>query len=416
MKDSPSRQNWRQKTGGLCELNKLMEISNSEPEMVICKDSPSPEIKEDGFEISEDLVLDGGDEDMPSVASSTNNALSDSPGAVGNGMLTSESPLIVSSLLSKRITFEVSHELNLLNEDNGASPMFNLRDNPGQCNTNTTIQPLCGSNNSAQERRKLDFGTVLTQSGANSNLGHGSSRTWNEYLGGTFSTFRRCTSMTEQRQSPPIASSSYMFKPPEDFTSPISRSNSGGQSSGFKRPMAIRRPGTYGTSTANQASWLVKNKDIQDTEIADESVATSVSDISHEQNLRNDGSSKRPRWDIPRNRPQLLKSQSMSAIREESPSSDKENSQSTAFLCKGRKGMRRSRLSRSQSTMDPAAAAQIMEACSLAEFDPNRTADTRRQLSLPVVQGSAKNQDLKNIDCHTMAKVLNGEYCGTVSR
>ena len=48
--------------------------------------------------------------------------------------------------------------------------------------------------------------------------------------------------------------------------------------------------------------------------------------------------------------------------------------------------------------MDPAAAAQIMEACSLAEIDPNRTADTRRQLSLPVVQGSAKNQDRKNID------------------
>ena len=88
--------------------------------------------------------------------------------------------------------------------------------------------------------------------------------------------------------------------------------------------------------------------------------------------------------------------------------------------------------------LDPAASAaahlQFMEACSkLANEDSNLTADTRYyitrlfcclleillkllcsllrcQLSLPTVKGSSKNHDLKNIDCHTLANVLEGRY------
>ena len=107
----------------------------------------------------------------------------------------------------------------------------------------------------------------------------------------------------------------------------------------------------------------------------------------------------------------------MSAIGEESPSVVDEISSTCSTSCSETDSYSNgTRLNRSKSTIDAAAAAQIMEACSLAECDPNRTGDTRRQLSLPVMQGHTKNQDLKNIDCHTMAKILKGELDDKVAR
>ena len=58
-----------------------------------------------------------------------------------------------------------------------------------------------------------------------------------------------------------------------------------------------------------------------------------------------------------------------------------------------------------------------MEACSkLADEQSNLTADTRSQLALPTVKGASKNHDLKNIDCHTMANVLEGRYKTKLSK
>ena len=73
-------------------------------------------------------------------------------------------------------------------------------------------------------------------------------------------------------------------------------------------------------------------------------------------------------------------------------------------------------LSRSKSMLDPAAAAQIMHACNLVDDQANLTGDTRSQLSLPTVKGSAKNHDLKNVDCHTLANVIAGKYDDKIAK
>ena len=345
----------------------------------------STEMREDGYEniLNEDLVLDGGDEDMLPLEALHVNTLPESPAGLVNGVPASGSPTIMSSLLSRRVvlnnTNEVSNALNLLNDENGASPMLS---------------------------------NILTQSGANCSYSHGIGRPKEK-----FNKFRRCTSMIDQRQSPPIKNIANCFNSTDDFTSPISRSNSGGQSSGFKRPLALRRPDNFTTESSHQTSFKVQDQN-QDACIEDITLATSLPHSIQEQNLTNDGSSKRRRWDLSKCRPMLLKSHSMSAIGEESPTGNEESSNRISYSYRGQKdsGRKGVRLSRSKSTMDPAAAAQIMEACSLAEFDPNRTGDTRRQLSLPITQGHAKNEDLKNIDCHIMAKVLNGELDNKVAR
>ena len=223
--------------------------------------------------------------------------------------------------------------------------------------------------------------------------------------------------MIDQRLSPPIKRTDInSFTSSDDFTSPISRSNSGVQSSGFKRPFAFRRPDNFSTESCYQESCKPEDQDICIDEC---NVAAPSSHCNQELNLRNDGYSKRRRWDVSNSRPPLLKSQSMSAIGEESSSND-ESSNGVSLLCNGLKDTGRvgARLNRSKSTIDPPAhhMLQIMEACSLAEFDPNRTGDTRRQLSLPVTQGHTKNQDLKNVDCHTMANVLNGKLNDKLAR
>lgn len=344
----------------------------------------STEEKEDGFEniLNDNLMLDGGDEDMLPVETFTSNSFSESPAGFTKCVLASGSPTIMSSLLSRRVVQcnTNSNALNLLNDENGASPMLGT--------------------------------SVPTPSGTNANHSQGTGRN-----GDIYSSFRRCTSMIDQRLSPPFKRGDInSFNPPDDFTSPISRSNSGGQSCGFKRPLAFRKPDKCGTDLCHQVSSKTEDQ-YQEICIDEFSLPPCSSHQNQEQNLRNDGHSKRRRWDVSKSRPPLLKSQSMSEIGEESPGNN-DCSGGFALLCRGQKGSGRvgSRLNRSKSVMDPAAAAQIMEACSLAEFDPNRTGDTRRQLSLPVTEGHTKNQDLKNIDCHTMANVLKGELSDKVAR
>ena len=355
-------------------------------------DNPSPttdiDVQQDGFDniLNEDLVLDGGENDMLSVESSSTNASSASPACTIQRDITSGSPTVMSSLLSRRVvlnnTNEVSSTLKLLNDENGASPMLSSG---------------------------MDFNSsALTQSGANCNPRFACRR--NEEI---FSRFRRCASLLDQRQSPPIKGSNDLSS---DFTSPISRSSSGGQSSGFKRPLALRRPNTISADT----SHLVPNKALHDYDasIEDHTFGTSLPQDYEQINHISNGTSKRRKWDSSKCRPQLLKSHSMSAIGEESPIPSELSETQDFSLYRGPTDLARrgARLIRSKSTIDPAAAEQIMAACSLAEFDPNRTGDTRRQLSLPVTQGHAKNEDLKNIDCHTMAKVLNGELDDKVAR
>ena len=336
--------------------------------MIIDSCESSSETKEDGFEhiLNDNLVLDGGDEDMSPNDEITTNSLSDSITGFKNGVPPSGSPTI-SSLLSRRVVLSNTNSsaLNLLNDENGASPMLSLSQKNGR-------------------------------------------------NGETFNSFRRCTSMIDQRQSPPIKNNiPSSFHSSDDFTSPISRSYSGGPSSGFKRPLAFRRPNCSESDTGFQLTC----KNLSQTEVRtdDDSITSAQSD--EDKSIRNECRSKRRRWDVTNCRPPLLKSHSMSAIGEESPSAVDDNSSSYSNLCtKVDSYSNGTRLNRSKSTIDATLANQIMEACSLAECDPNRTGDTRKQLSLPVTKGHAKNQDLKNIDCHTMAKILNGELDDKLAR
>ena len=320
--------------------------------------------KEDGFEniLNDNLVLDGGDEDMLQNEPTSTNPLSDSITGFKNGLPPSGSPTI-SSLLSRRVVLNNTNSsaLNLLNDENGASPMLSLSQKNGE----------------------------------------------------TFNRFRRCTSMIDQRQSPPIKNIPNAFHSSDDFTSPISRSYSG-TSSGFKRPLAFRRPNYSESDSGFQLSCKNLN---QREGVYEEDDSISITRSDPDRNITNESRSKRRRWDVDKSRPPLLKSHSMSAIGEESPSATDDNSSNYSNFCiKTDSYSNGTRLNRSKSTIDAAAAAQIMEACSLAECDPNRTGDTRRQLSLPVMQGHTKNQDLKNIDCHTMARILNGELDDKVAR
>ena len=145
--------------------------------MVIDSCESSSETKEDGFEhiLNDNLVLDGGDEDMSPNDEITTNSLSDSITGFKNGVPPSGSPTI-SSLLSRRVVLSNTNSsaLNLLNDENGASPMLSLSQKNGR-------------------------------------------------NGETFNSFRRCTSMIDQRQSPPIKNNiPSSFHSSDDFTSPIS--------------------------------------------------------------------------------------------------------------------------------------------------------------------------------------------------
>jgi len=115
----------------------------------------------------------------------------------------------------------------------------------------------------------------------------------------------------------------------------------------------------------------------------------------------------------------LLKSNSMSALGSTKSPLDELDDMSKSIessLCGSKQYLQKKRLQRSQSFYDPSTAAQIMQACSIAELDPNRTADTRQRLCLPVTQGHSKNSDLKSIACETLANLLNGDYRNIIAR
>ena len=97
--------------------------------MVVDSCEISSKVKEDGFEdiLNDNLVLDGGDEDMSPNEQTSSNSLSDSIPGFKNGLPPSGSPTI-SSLLSRRVVLNNTNSsaLNLLNDENGASPMLSL--------------------------------------------------------------------------------------------------------------------------------------------------------------------------------------------------------------------------------------------------------------------------------------------------
>jgi hypothetical protein len=65
-------------------------------------------------------------------------------------------------------------------------------------------------------------------------------------------------------------------------------------------------------------------------------------------------------------------------------------------------------------SMSESNALSIMRACDARADQPNRTADTSRPLSLPTLKVGVKHQDLNTIDCHTLAKLIKGEYTGII--
>ena len=85
--------------------------------MVVDSCESSSETKEDGFEhiLNDNLVLDGGDEDMSPNDEIATNSLSDSITGFKNGVPPSGSPTI-SSLLSRRVVLSNTNSsaLNLL--------------------------------------------------------------------------------------------------------------------------------------------------------------------------------------------------------------------------------------------------------------------------------------------------------------
>lgn len=59
--------------------------------------------------------------------------------------------------------------------------------------------------------------------------------------------------------------------------------------------------------------------------------------------------------------------------------------------------------------------ANIKKACSLAD-EPNLTGDRSRKLSLPTISGSGRSaKSLNNIDCHTLANLINGRYSDKIA-
>jgi hypothetical protein len=64
--------------------------------------------------------------------------------------------------------------------------------------------------------------------------------------------------------------------------------------------------------------------------------------------------------------------------------------------------------------LSPVAEGVASRVCSVADVS-DLTADGGRQLLLPIVPGSAKNRDLNNVDCHTLAQLITGRYDEEVS-
>ena len=67
-------------------------------------------------------------------------------------------------------------------------------------------------------------------------------------------------------------------------------------------------------------------------------------------------------------------------------------------------------LQRSFSETD---AQKIRSSCD--NMNDNQTGDMLQELALPTMKEGVKHPDLKNIDCHTLAKVINGEFHETIN-
>merc|ERR1719322_1966787 len=304
--------------------------------------------------------------------------------------------MIMSSLFSGRIIFDVSDDLNLLNDDNGASPMFNLQNNPFRVNK---IDKSIDNSNISETTKS--FGSVLTQSGANRLNGHDKTR--------QVHFERESNSPTNlQRTYGSTGKHSLNINSISNSISPVSRINSENYASGFKRPLFF--PSTKTKNTSSKKEILYPSKSA--------SMTNNLSKQPYQELNLNQSSAKRLRKDS-EGTPPLLKSHSMSALCQ-MPLLDLGEIKQVSnknYLCRPKKEFQHnSRLCRSKSFMDPAAAARVMDACKLAESDSNRTGDTRLKLLLPSIQGHSKNSDLKNIDCHTLANLLNGQYKENISR
>ncbi|TRY63490.1 hypothetical protein TCAL_06852 [Tigriopus californicus] len=66
-----------------------------------------------------------------------------------------------------------------------------------------------------------------------------------------------------------------------------------------------------------------------------------------------------------------------------------------------------------QRSFSEANAASIRQACERLD-EPNTTADRTRTLSLPVMLKGKKHTDLDTIDCHTLARLMRGEFADKV--
>lgn len=215
---------------------------------------------------------------------------------------------------------------------------------------------------SSQERRRLNFDGVLTPSGANRR-------------GGSAGAFRRCISMVETAAA---AEDSVPHSSTSDFTSPVTSRNGGG---GFKRPMAPLALLSDTVGSPSRPSLAKRQR----------------------RALNNEGGGSR-------------RTASSPALADKGAAVKKEGSCGSG---------RPQSLSRSMSMLNPAeaeralatAADQYLAACSkLSDDQSNITGDTRCELSLPTVKGSSKNYDLKNIDCHTLANVLQGRYKSQIAK
>lgn len=346
---------------------KVIEPEAAKPKSEVAAATAAPEVDEaeaaeaeggDGFEINDDLQLDEADTDEEVT-----------------------SP-VINSLFRNRVTFKPPPETETLlagcsdSTQNGASPLLSLPSQP-------------------QERRRLDFDSVLTQSAANSRRG-----------GGGPGGFRRCMSMVERplslRGQDSSSSPVSLMLTNNDYTSPVSRRSG---TAGFKRPMAPCLLSEDIVATASSAVAGNSNSSGSESSFSSSS-QSSGSSLSSGSLIQQPSKRRRALHDGRR-------SCSSPAIGEGGGGGGVMGGKVSKHSSSVRS------LSRSKSMLDPAAAAQIMHACNLAAENGdlnNLTGDTRSQLSLPTVKGAAKNHDLKNVDCHTLANVLAGKYRSKIAK
>lgn len=208
-----------------------------------------------------------------------------------------------------------------------------------------------------QERRKLDF-SKLDMTSPTTSVDNRQQR----------KLFRRCISMVESGQklqlmtsSPEMAASTSRINENQDMTSPLSR-----PFASFKRPNAPLQP-------------LSQNVDP----------------------LPQNPPSKKIRRGFSLKCPKDMEMLSMTNSPQRAVSASNLDSPQIA------KPMLNLSLSESE--------ANIKKACSLADV-PNLTGDRSRSLTLPTVPGSGRTaKNLVNVDCHTVADLINGKFNDKIS-